>query len=152
MILLFQKNIAPDPAYIFMTRLREKKFAFTTPWSNIRNTRKNFLIFVEFLICFNHCIKNVRIQNFSGPHFPEFGLNTEIYSVNLCIQSEWGKYGHWYGSEKRKYGNFLRSKLSKTFLLISFQSSSINGGLQASSNLPLWTSKPLDCFKLATKI
>ena len=28
---------------------------------------------------------------FSGPHFPAFGLNTEIYySVNLRIQSECG--------------------------------------------------------------
>ena len=25
---------------------------------------------------------------FSGPHFPVFGLNAEIYEVNLCIQSE----------------------------------------------------------------
>ena len=28
---------------------------------------------------------------FSGPYFPEFGMNTEIYEVNLCIQSEYGK-------------------------------------------------------------
>ena len=28
---------------------------------------------------------------FSGPYFPIFGLNTEIYSVNLCIQSEYRK-------------------------------------------------------------
>ena len=25
---------------------------------------------------------------FSGPYFPAFGSNTEIYGVNLCIQSE----------------------------------------------------------------
>ena len=29
----------------------------------------------------------------SGPYFPVFGLNTEIYRVNLRIQSETGKYG-----------------------------------------------------------
>ena len=30
----------------------------------------------------------------SGPFFPAFGLNTVIYSVNLCIQSNaTGKYG-----------------------------------------------------------
>ena len=29
----------------------------------------------------------------SGPYFPVFGLNTEIFFVNLCIQSEYGKYG-----------------------------------------------------------
>ena len=28
---------------------------------------------------------------FSGPYFPAFGLNTEIYGVNLRIQSECGK-------------------------------------------------------------
>ena len=27
----------------------------------------------------------------SGPHFPVFGLNTEIYGVNLRIQSEYRK-------------------------------------------------------------
>ena len=38
-----------------------------------------------------HCAKSVRIQNYSGPHFPAFGLNTERYSVSLCIQSKCGK-------------------------------------------------------------
>ena len=36
-------------------------------------------------------VKNVRIRSFSGPYFPSFGLNTEIYSVNLRIQSNMGK-------------------------------------------------------------
>ena len=27
-----------------------------------------------------HCVKGVHIQSFSGPHFPAFELNTEIYS------------------------------------------------------------------------
>ena len=44
---------------------------------------------------------------FSGPYFPVFGLNTEIYSVNLCIQSKNGKirtrknsvFGHFLCSE-----------------------------------------------------
>ena len=35
--------------------------------------------------------KNVQFRSFSGPHFPAFGLNTEIYSVNFRIQSEYGK-------------------------------------------------------------
>ena len=30
---------------------------------------------------------------FSGPYFPVFSLNKEIYSVNLRIQSEYRKYG-----------------------------------------------------------
>ena len=40
-----------------------------------------------------HCVKSVHIGRFSGPHFPAIGLNTEIYSVNLCIQSEAEKCG-----------------------------------------------------------
>ena len=40
-------------------------------------------------ICLDvHCMKNVRIQSFSGPYFPAFGLNTERYGVHLRIQSE----------------------------------------------------------------
>ena len=34
------------------------------------------------------CVKSVRIQNYSGPHFPAFGLNTES---DTRIQSECGK-------------------------------------------------------------
>ena len=29
----------------------------------------------------------------SGPYFPVFGLDTEVYGVNLRIQSEYRKYG-----------------------------------------------------------
>ena len=32
-----------------------------------------------------HCVKNVQIRSFSGLYFPTFGLNTEIYEVNLRI-------------------------------------------------------------------
>ena len=41
------------------------------------------------------CVKSVRIRGYSGLHFhfPAFGLNTEIYSVYLRIQSECGKMG-----------------------------------------------------------
>ena len=42
-----------------------------------------------------HCIKGVRIRNFSGLYFPIFGLNTERYGVAVFvshrIQSECGK-------------------------------------------------------------
>ena len=34
----------------------------------------------------DHCVKSVRIQSYSGPHFPALGLNTERYSVSLHIQ------------------------------------------------------------------
>ena len=39
----------------------------------------------------NHSVKSVRTRSFSGPDFPAFGLTTEIYSVNLRIQSKCGK-------------------------------------------------------------
>ena len=32
-----------------------------------------------------HYVKSVRIRSFSGPYFPAFGLNTDIYSVYLHI-------------------------------------------------------------------
>ena len=35
-----------------------------------------------------HCVKSVQIQFFSDLYFLVFGLNTEIYGVNLPIQSE----------------------------------------------------------------
>ena len=37
------------------------------------------------------CVKSVHIRSYSGPHFPEFGLNRKRYSVSLRIQSECGK-------------------------------------------------------------
>ena len=37
-----------------------------------------------------HCMKSV-FGVFSGPYFPAFGLNMEIFSVNLRIQSKCGK-------------------------------------------------------------
>ena len=33
----------------------------------------------------SHCVKIVRIQSYSGPYFPEFGLNTDQNN---------SKYGH----------------------------------------------------------
>ena len=38
-----------------------------------------------------HCLKRVRSRSYSGPHFFAIVLNTEIYRVNLNIQSECGK-------------------------------------------------------------
>ena len=38
-----------------------------------------------------HLVQSVRIRSFSGPYFPEFGLNMERYSVSLRIQSKCGK-------------------------------------------------------------
>ena len=36
-----------------------------------------------------HCVKSVCIRSYSGPYFPEFGLNTE--KVSTRIQSKYGK-------------------------------------------------------------
>ena len=33
----------------------------------------------------------MQIRSFSGPYFPAFGMNTDIYSGNLLIQPECGK-------------------------------------------------------------
>ena len=43
---------------------------------------------------------------FSGPYFTVFGLNTEIYSVNLHIQSECRKIGT---RKNSLFGHFSRS-------------------------------------------
>ena len=53
-----------------------------------------------------YCVKSIRIWSFSGPYFPAFGLNTEIYSVTLRIQSKCGKIMDQKNSE---YGHLLRS-------------------------------------------
>ena len=48
-------------------------------------------IFLSLLSVFNpHCVKRVLIRRFSGPYYAALKLNTEIYSVNLRIQSKWG--------------------------------------------------------------
>ena len=43
----------------------------------------------------HQCVKSVRIRSFSGPYFPTFGLNTDVYSVN----SKGYKWG-WRGIKK----------------------------------------------------
>ena len=46
----------------------------------------------EWVLCHNvhyqHCVKSVRIWNYSGPHFPAFGLNAERYGISLRIKSK----------------------------------------------------------------
>ena len=38
-----------------------------------------------------HCVKSVRIQSYSGPYFPAFGLNKGRNGVSLPIQFECGE-------------------------------------------------------------
>ena len=53
-----------------------------------------------------HCVKNVRIRGFSSLYFLAFGLNMDVSSADLRIQSECGKI--W--TRKTRNGNpFLRS-------------------------------------------
>ena len=51
------------------------------------NTISN-LVKITHLAIYHHCVKSVHIRSFSDPYFSAFGLKTEIYSVNLRIQSE----------------------------------------------------------------
>ena len=55
------------------------------------NKGKDLINFSFIRIYVFRYIKSVRVRSFSGPYFPAFGLNTEVYSVNLHIQSECGK-------------------------------------------------------------
>ena len=41
---------------------------------------KEYIIPVQANIPFYHGVQSVCIRRFSGPHFPEFGLNTETYN------------------------------------------------------------------------
>ena len=50
---------------------------------------KNILNFIKH--CETPCIKVVGIRTFSGPYFPIFGLNMEIYRVYIHNQSEYMK-------------------------------------------------------------
>ena len=54
-----------------------------------------------------HCVKSVRIQSYSGLHFPTIGPNTKRYSVSLRTQSEYEKMRT--DQNNSKYGHFLCS-------------------------------------------
>ena len=49
------------------------------------------LLFVKELVTFFNAWKMSKWGDFSGAYFPVLGLNTEIYSVNLRIHSEYRK-------------------------------------------------------------
>ena len=54
-------------------------------------------------------MKNVQIRSFFGSVFSAFGLNTEIYGVNLRISPDTGKYG----PEKTRYLDISHSEGKK---------------------------------------
>ena len=51
---------------------------------------------------------------FSGPYFPVFGLNAEIYTVNLRISPNTGKYGQ----EKTPYLDIFHAVALAVFFLV----------------------------------
>ena len=51
-------------------------------------------------------VKSVQILFFSGPYFTVFGVNSDIYSVNLRIQYECTKIGT---TKNSVFGHFSRS-------------------------------------------
>ena len=50
-------------------------------------------------------MKSVYIRTFSGSAFPTCGLNTKVYFVNLCFQSECGENKD---QKNSKYEHFLQ--------------------------------------------
>ena len=64
-----------------------------------------------------HCLKIVQIRRFSGPYFPVFRLNTEIYSVNLRIHP---KYRKMRIRRNSVFGHFSRSEFQTTNDKMSF--------------------------------
>ena len=69
---------------ITMTFTLRALVVFSTNWFLFATSMFHF-----FELCKQeHCVKNVRIQNFSGLHFPTFVLKTERYGVSLRIQSK----------------------------------------------------------------
>ena len=49
-----------------------------------------------------HCVKSVQIRCFSGPYFPVFGLNTEIYLFSVQM---------WENTDQKNsvFGQFLHN-------------------------------------------
>ena len=63
----------------------------------------------------NHGVKGVRIQSYSGPHFPLFGLNkcgnSIQYSIGMRENADQNnsKYGHFLRSEFHHHAKFCQS-------------------------------------------
>ena len=92
---------------------------------------------------------------FSSTHFPAFGLNTEIYSVNLRIQSKCGKKrikktphtDLFLSSNSTCYKDFLGFKLASSFLTQSTLSprSDLNSVARSSCNHISEAKSHLEC-------
>ena len=67
-----------------------------------------------------HCLKSVRIRNYSGLHFPTFGQNTERYGVSLRIQAEYGKMRTRITSNKDTFYAVIIKVIITTTLLLTY--------------------------------
>ena len=77
---------------------------------------------------------------YSGPYFPAFGLNTEVYCVNLHIQSEYGKI---WTRKNSVFRHFSRSnRCSETFTEIRGKAPTMESFL--SKDASCWTAYLLD--------
>ena len=77
-------------------------------WHHMRYVieRKVYLLPYLKKYRWHHCVKMSKYGVFSVPYFPEFGLNTERYSVSLRIQSEVEKIRT---RKNSVFGHFSRS-------------------------------------------
>ena len=69
-----------------------KSHTVLLPLLTTKMSEKTLILFwkalsVSLNILIEHSLKSVLIQSFSGPYFHTFGLNTDIYSVNLSVFS-----------------------------------------------------------------
>ena len=74
------------------------------PQSNISDGGylRKFLTIFRKKISIIHCVISARIQSYSGPHFPAFGLNTvSPYSVRMRENADqnYSEYGHFLCSD-----------------------------------------------------
>ena len=67
--------------------LNRQMFAEKQQFGSTNITEQKIIIFIAPLL-YDSCVKSNRIQSYSGPYFPAFGLNTERCRVSLGILSE----------------------------------------------------------------
>ena len=88
----FSNHHKPPEACIFMKK-RLQRIYFPVNFAKHLFCRKSvkgcFYLatkVIQSLQYQSQCVKSVPIRSFSGPYFPAFGRNKEIYSLNLRIQ------------------------------------------------------------------
>ena len=92
------------------------------------STFTRVLYYVSLIFSTIHCMKS---GNFSGPYFPVFGLNAEIFGVNLRIQSKYRKiktrknsvFGHSSRSDCTHNSSHSSSNFNTLILFYNFRTS-----------------------------